>query len=225
MIEVVCGNVGKPSHRKFPSLLDARPRFPFRIPGMCVESLLSWVGLDECNTEQTLWVVDSSCLEDLGNDWDGAVNWVGDDQDVCIWGRLGSGLCEITDNRGVGVEKIITGHSWLTGNTGWDKNDLSTLQGCCETAWCWVISGNLALGVDVADISGNTWGETDIVKSEVCNTGVELQEKRQRLSNSTSSTENCDFRQVSGSCGECSSLGSARQCSACGKHYVDMSLL
>ena len=62
----------------------------------------------------------------------------------------------MVQNRGVGVEKIVTGHSWLTGNTGWDKNDLSTLQGCCETAWCWVISGNLALGVDVADISGNT---------------------------------------------------------------------
>ena len=46
-----------------------------------------------------------------------------------------------------------------------------------------------ALGVDVADISGNAGGATDIEEGELSDTGVELEEERQRLSDSTAGTE------------------------------------
>lgn len=46
-----------------------------------------------------------------------------------------------------------------------------------------------ALGVDVADISSNAGGATDIEEGELSDTGVELEEERQRLSDSTAGTE------------------------------------
>ena len=46
-----------------------------------------------------------------------------------------------------------------------------------------------ALGVDVADISGNAGGATDVEEGELSDTGVELEEERQRLSDSTAGTE------------------------------------
>jgi hypothetical protein len=131
--------------------------------------LISWVGLldlrDEAggaddvkggDTEEALWVVDTGLLEDLGDNWDGGVNWVRDNEDLGVWGRLGGGLCEVADNGGVGVEEIITGHAWLSWDTGWDENDLSALEGSIETGWGWVVTGDGALGVDVGDISGDT---------------------------------------------------------------------
>jgi hypothetical protein len=41
----------------------------------------------------------------------------------------------------------------------------------------------------VADISGNAGGATDIEEGELSDTGVELEEERQRLSNSSTGTE------------------------------------
>jgi hypothetical protein len=41
-----------------------------------------------------------------------------------------------------------------------------------------------------------TWCHADIIKGEVSNPRVQLQQKGQRLTNSTGSTEDCDFRQL-----------------------------
>lgn len=41
----------------------------------------------------------------------------------------------------------------------------------------------------MADISGNAGGTTDIEEGELSDTGVELEEERQRLSDSTAGTE------------------------------------
>lgn len=109
------------------------------------------------NTEETVWFVDSLGLENLGDNWDGAVDWVGDNEDVGIWGRLCGSLCEVSDDGCVGVEEIVAGHAWLSWDTSWDENNLCALESGGETAGCWVISGNLALGVDVGDIGGDTW--------------------------------------------------------------------
>ena len=46
-----------------------------------------------------------------------------------------------------------------------------------------------ALGVDVADISGNAGGTANVVEGELSDAGVELEEERQRLSDSTAGTE------------------------------------
>lgn len=133
------------------------------------DGLLSWVGLLDLgdkagsaddieggDTEELLWVVNTGLLEDLGNDWNGGVHWVGDDQNGGVWRGISGGLGEVADDGGVGVEKIITGHAWLTWNTGWDENDLSILESGAESRWGWLVTGDGGLGVDVGDISGNT---------------------------------------------------------------------
>jgi len=104
--------------------------------------LISWVGvldfgnesgstndIEGSDTEETLGVVDTCRFENFGDNWDGAVYWVGDNQDVGIWGTLGSGFGKIADNGSIGVEKIVTAHSWLSGNTGGDQNNFCTFQG------------------------------------------------------------------------------------------------
>lgn len=56
------------------------------------------------------------------------------------------------------VEKVVTGHTRLTGNTGRDDNDLGTLERLGKT----IVSGEVALnngrGVDVRNVGSNTWG-------------------------------------------------------------------
>lgn len=55
------------------------------------------------NTEESLLVKDTGLLEDLGEDGDGRVDWVGDDQDEGLWRVLGNSLGEVSDDGGVGV--------------------------------------------------------------------------------------------------------------------------
>jgi hypothetical protein len=81
--------------------------------------LVRWVGalqladeaagtddIESGDTEQTLGVVDTLALEDLGGDWDGAVDWVGDNEDVGVWAGVCGGFREVADDRGVGVEEV-----------------------------------------------------------------------------------------------------------------------
>jgi hypothetical protein len=73
------------------------------------------------DTEDALGVVDTLGLVDLGDDGDSRVdlgrqhcsglqgrdtNRVGDDEDVGVGGSIGSGLGEVADNGGVGVEEV-----------------------------------------------------------------------------------------------------------------------
>ena len=55
------------------------------------------------DTKHSSWVKDTGLLEDLGEDGDGRVDWVGDDQDEGLWRVLGNGLGEVSDDGGVGV--------------------------------------------------------------------------------------------------------------------------
>lgn len=79
------------------------------------------------------------------------------------------------------LQHTITGHAWLAWDTSWDDNDLSALEGSSQTGLTGLVTNNLdpsaiapsscyslrypycALGVDVANISGNTWCHADIV--------------------------------------------------------------
>jgi hypothetical protein len=82
---------------------------------------------------------------------------VGNDQDVGLGGGLSGGLGEVADDGGVGVEQVITGHTGLAGNTGGDEDDLRALEAVTETGSIGVVALDDAVGVDVAQISGNTW--------------------------------------------------------------------
>jgi hypothetical protein len=50
----------------------------------------------------------------------------------------------------------VTGHAWLAGNASWDDDDFSTSQTLAQSRGSLIIAGNLAPGVDVADISSDT---------------------------------------------------------------------
>lgn len=82
---------------------------------------------------------------------------VGDDQDVGLGGSLGGGLGEVTDNGGIGVEEIVTGHTGLAGDTGGDEDDLGALESITETLGGRVVAVDGAVGVDVAQIGRDTW--------------------------------------------------------------------
>lgn len=87
------------------------------------------------DSEDTLWVVNSGFLEHLGGDWDSGVDWVGDDSDKSLRGGLGDDGGQVTDDSGVGVEEIVTGHSWLAWDSGWDDDDVSVLDGGVKLFW------------------------------------------------------------------------------------------
>jgi hypothetical protein len=119
--------------------------------------------IEGCDTEQTLGVVDALALEDLSDDGHSAVDGVRDNEDVGVWGGFSGCLCEVADDGGVGVEQVVTGHAWLAGDTGGDEHDFGAFEGCCQSAGCRVVASDLALGVDVADVCGDTWDETSVL--------------------------------------------------------------
>lgn len=129
--------------------------------------------------------------------------------------------------------RTITGHAGLAGNTSGDDNDLRALQGLGELGGSGIVAADLvhklaacprklsesasylALGVDVADISGNTCigslaegpklqgqlgrptgSQADVVEGELADARVQLQQQGERLADTTGSTENCDLRRL-----------------------------
>lgn len=107
----------------------------------------------------------------------------GDDEDVSVGSVVGNGLGQVADNGGVRVEQIITGHSRLSGDTSRDNNNLDILEGLSE--FILGIPDDVAGGVDVTDISGNTGSTSDIVEAQGGDERVRLEEQRQRLANTT----------------------------------------
>lgn len=71
------------------------------------------------DTEQALGVEDASGLEDLGGNGDGRVDGVGDDQSEGLGAELGNTLDQVTDNAGIDLEEVVTGHAGLT----WIRKD------------------------------------------------------------------------------------------------------
>lgn len=108
------------------------------------------------DTEELLGVVDALLLENLGADGNGRVDRVGNDQQLSLGSRLGDSLGKITDDGGIGVEEIITGHAGLSGHTSGDENDVGALEALSQAAGGGVITGDGRLGVDVRDISSDT---------------------------------------------------------------------
>lgn len=57
------------------------------------------------HTKEAGRVKGSSLLEDRCNDGDGAVDGVGDDEDVCLGGGLCDGLSEVADDAGISLSQ------------------------------------------------------------------------------------------------------------------------
>src|SRR5260370_38283310 len=101
------------------------------------------------------------------------------DKDEGIRRVFGNRLGKVTNGRCSGVEKNVTGHARLSGNTSRDEDDLGTRKGM----------GNLLLGVpidfasgvDVADVGGDTRSTSDIIKAQGRDERVCFKEKGERL--------------------------------------------
>ena len=93
----------------------------------------------------------------VNDQWLASTYGVGDDEDVGLGSVVSSSLGKVADNGGVGVEEVITGHTGLSGDTGRNEDDIATLQGIGKTGRCGLIASDCALGVDVGDISSNTY--------------------------------------------------------------------
>lgn len=65
------------------------------------------------DTKELLGVEDTGLLQDLGGNWDGGVDWVRDDENVCLRAVLCDALNEALYNAGVDLEKVVTGHTRL----------------------------------------------------------------------------------------------------------------
>jgi hypothetical protein len=57
-------------------------------------------------TEQTLRIVDTPALVDLGGNRNGAVDRIGDDEQVGLGRMIGGSLGKIADDGGVGIEEV-----------------------------------------------------------------------------------------------------------------------
>lgn len=84
------------------------------------------------NTEQTLLIENTSLLENLSEDGHGRVHRVRDDSDHGLGAVLSTGLGESSNDRGVGVEQVVSGHTGLSGDTSGDHDDLGTLEGVSD---------------------------------------------------------------------------------------------
>lgn len=65
------------------------------------------------DTKELLGVEDTGALEDLGSDWDGRVDGVGDDENVSLGAELGNTLDDVANDSGVDLEQVVTGHTGL----------------------------------------------------------------------------------------------------------------
>ena len=75
--------------------------------GLCADNIESG------DTEQLLGVELASGLEDLGGNGDSAVDGVGDDEDESVGAVFGDTLDEVSDDTGVDLEQVVTGHARL----------------------------------------------------------------------------------------------------------------
>jgi hypothetical protein len=68
---------------------------------------------------------------------------------------LGDGLGQVADDGGVGVEEVIARHAGLARDAGGDDDDLGARQAVAQGRGGLVVAGDLALGIDVADIGSD----------------------------------------------------------------------
>jgi hypothetical protein len=75
--------------------------------GLCADNV------EGGDTEKLLGVELAGGLEDLGGDGDSAVDGVGDDEDKGVGAVFGNTLHEVSDDAGVDLEQVVTGHARL----------------------------------------------------------------------------------------------------------------
>lgn len=145
------------------------------------------------DTEELFWVEHIVLLQNLSSNWDSGVDWVGNDENECIWSILSNASNQVLDNASVNLEQIVSGHARLSWDTSWDDNNVGTSKRVLETIVLWKMASDLALSADMAQVGSNTWRVDHIIQREVVDIGRELQQQREWLSNSTTCTGNDCF--------------------------------
>lgn len=103
-------------------------------------------------------------------------------------------LDEVSDDRGVGVEKIVSGHTWLSWDTSWDDDDFGALKAFANVLW--VVALDLCACWDMGQISSDTWCTLQIEQAELSDVVVELAEEREWLTDTTVCTVYRQFLSV-----------------------------
>jgi hypothetical protein len=80
-------------------------------------------------TKQSLWVIHTSVFHDLGNNRNSAVYRITNNADKCFWARGRDCSRKVLDDTSVYLEKIVTGHAWLTWDAGWDDDNVRAGKG------------------------------------------------------------------------------------------------
>lgn len=145
------------------------------------------------DTKELLGVENIVLLQNLSGNWNSGVDWVGDDENERVWSILSNASNQVLDNASVNLEKIVSGHAWLSWDTSRNDNNVGTGERVLQTIVLWKMASNLALSADVAQVGSNTRRVDHIIQGEVVDIRGELQEQRKWLSNSTACTSNDCF--------------------------------
>ena len=69
------------------------------------------------DTKEALRVEDVGLLHDFCRNWDSRVDWVGDDENICLGAKFCNPLDQVANDTCVDLEEVITGHArlaWLS---------------------------------------------------------------------------------------------------------------
>lgn len=88
------------------------------------------------------------------------------------------------------LKEIISGHARLTWDTGGDDDGVGVLESLGQRALA--VSSDSGRGVDVREVGSDAWGIDDIVQGQMGDQIRLLQQQRQGLADTASSTANND---------------------------------
>ena len=77
-------------------------------------------------------IIDAHFLENLSADGNSRVDGIGDDSQERLGSMFRDTLRQVPDDTGIGVEQIVSGHSWLPGDSGGDQDDIGFIKSMCQ---------------------------------------------------------------------------------------------
>ncbi len=144
------------------------------------------------DAEDLLGVVDARLLVHLGRDGHGGVHGVGDDVENGAGAVLGARHAQVLDDARVDGEKIVAGHAGLAGDARGDDDEIAPLERGGELVITRVALDG-AGGVGVGEVRGDAGSVGDVVKRELRDEGIHLEQEGEGLADATGGTEDRDL--------------------------------
>ena len=155
------------------------------------------------DAEELLGIELAGLGEDFCGDGDGAVDGVGDDEDVGFGAVLGDAFDQSLHDAGVDLEQVVASHAWftcdiilsiatpietssldmceLTWDASRDDHHVRTSERLLHTIVCWEVAFDLRHGGDVGEISSDAGSVDDIVEREVVDERAGFEEEGEWL--------------------------------------------